>query len=187
MNATNAVLLIAAAGLVLIAVKWAFLPDRRLPRHRVRHLRIRLRLRLHPGKGHATLAELWWRWGRLAAVRHGRRTRPGLTFAGRVLAPASEQSVLVGRAHYRHALRLPLDEHAAIFSPPRGGKTGWLARVILRYPARSCRPRPSTTSARSPPRSAPREARCTCSTPSASAMSSPPSGGTPWTGARTRR
>jgi type IV secretion system protein VirD4 len=52
----------------------------------------------------------------------------------RVLAPASEYSVLIGRAQYRHALRLPLDEHAAIFSPPRGGKTGWLARVILHYP-----------------------------------------------------
>ena len=126
--------LIAAAGLILIAIKWAFLPDRRLPRHRVRHLRIRLRLRLHPGKGHATLLELWWRWGRLAALRHGSRTRPGLTLADRILAPASEHSMLVGRAHYRHALRLPLDEHAAIFSPPRGGKTGWLARVILRYP-----------------------------------------------------
>ena len=31
-------------------------------------------------------------------------------------------------------MRLPLDEHAVIFSPPRGGKTGWLARVILHYP-----------------------------------------------------
>ena len=52
----------------------------------------------------------------------------------RLLAPASEKSVLAGRGHYRHALRLPLDEHAVIFSPPRGGKTGWLARVILHYP-----------------------------------------------------
>jgi len=125
-------LLITAAALVLIAVKWAFLHGRRLPRHRVRHLRIRLRLRLHPGKGHATIAELWWRWGRLAMSRSSRRTRPALTW--RLLAPAREKSVLAGRSHYRHALRLPLDEHAVIFSPPRGGKTGWLARVILHYP-----------------------------------------------------
>ena len=126
--------LIAAAGLVLIVIKWAFLHGRRLPRHRTRYLRIRLRLRLHPGKGHATLFELWWRWGRFAAFRHARHTRPSLGTAQRLLAPASEYSITAGRAHYRHALRLPLDEHVAIFSPPRGGKTGWLARVILHYP-----------------------------------------------------
>jgi type IV secretion system protein VirD4 len=126
--------LIAVAGLVLIVVKWAFLHGRRLPRHRVRHMRIRIRLRLHPGKGHATIVELWWRWGRLAAFRRSRRSRASLSLAQRVLAPASEYSILAGRAHYRHALRLPLDEHAVIFSPPRGGKTGWLARVILHYP-----------------------------------------------------
>jgi type IV secretion system protein VirD4 len=126
--------LIAVAGLVLIAIKWAFFHGRRLPRHRVRLLRIRLRLRLHPGKGLATILELWWRWGRLAMLRNSRRTRPSLAFPQRLLPPAAEYSVLAGRAHYRHALRLPLDEHAVIFSPPRGGKTGWLARVILQYP-----------------------------------------------------
>jgi len=42
--------------------------------------------------------------------------------------------VLLARAHYRRALRLPLDEHAVIFSPPRAGKTGWLARIVAHYP-----------------------------------------------------
>src|SRR5713226_6967537 len=126
--------LIAAAGLALIAIKWAFFHGRRLPRHRVRHMRIRLRLRLHPGKGHATIFELWWRWGRLAMFRNSRRTRPSMTVIQRLLAPAPEYSIKAGRSCYRHALRLPLDEHAIIFSPLRGGKTGWLARVILRYP-----------------------------------------------------
>jgi type IV secretion system protein VirD4 len=125
---------IATAGLVLITLKWAFFHGRRLPRHRVRLLRIRLRLRLHPGKGLATIIELWWRWGRLATLRHSSRTRPGLTFFQRLLSPAAAYSVLAGRAQYRHALRLPLDEHAVIFSPPRGGKTGWLSRVIAHYP-----------------------------------------------------
>ena len=31
-----------------------------------------------PGPGYASLAELVFRWGRLAALRHGRRARPGL-------------------------------------------------------------------------------------------------------------
>ena len=129
--------IIALAGVLLIVIKWAFLPSlpyRRLPRHRVRHLRIRLRLRLHPGAGHATAAELWLRWGRFAAFRRSSRARPSLSFWRRALGPASGYCILVGRAHYRHALRLPLDEHAVVQSPPRGGKTGWLASVILRYP-----------------------------------------------------
>ena len=33
---------------------WAFLPSRYLPGNRARHLRIRLHLRLHPGKGFHT-------------------------------------------------------------------------------------------------------------------------------------
>jgi type IV secretory pathway TraG/TraD family ATPase VirD4 len=131
------IILIALAGLLLICVKWAFLPAipyRRLPRHRVRYLRLRVRLRLHPGPGHATMPELWLRWGRLAAFRRSDRARPSLTFWRRAFGPASAYSIVVGRAHYRHGLHLPVEEHAVVQSPPRGGKTGWLASVILRYP-----------------------------------------------------
>src|SRR5450432_1104455 len=99
MTAATAIWLIVTAGVLLTGIKWAFLPDRRLPRHRVRHLRIRLRLRLHPGRGHATIAELWWRWARLAALRNAARTRPSLTPGERLTAPASEHSILIGRAH----------------------------------------------------------------------------------------
>ena len=130
-------LLIATGGIFLTAAKWAFfpfIPWRRLPRHRVRYLRLRLRLRLHPGAGHASVAELWLRWGRLAVLARSGRSRPSLSFWQRALGPAAEFSVLLGRAHYRHPLRLPLDEHVVVTSPPRGGKTGWLARVISRYP-----------------------------------------------------
>jgi len=71
-------ILLAAAAILLIAVKWAFLPFvpwRRLPRNRVRHLRLRLHLRLHPGAGHATILELWLRWGRFAVLRRSGRAR----------------------------------------------------------------------------------------------------------------
>ena len=136
-HAIEIITLIAAAAIVLTAIKWAFLPFlpyRRLPRNRVRHLRLRLHLRLHPGAGHATIAELWLRWGRFAAFRRSGRARRSLTFLQRAFGPVSAYSIRIGRAHYRHGLRMPLDEHAVVTSPPRGGKTGWLASVILRYP-----------------------------------------------------
>jgi hypothetical protein len=100
----------------------------------VRYLRIRLHLRLHPGGGHATVGELWLRWGRLAMLIRSGRTRPGLPLADRILAPVTAYSILIGRGHYRHALRMPLDEHAIVISPPRAGKTGWVSSVMLRYP-----------------------------------------------------
>ena len=62
---------IALIVVILLAafVAWAFLPARYLPGNRARHLRIRLHLRLHPGKGFAHVFSLWLRWGRLAAIR----------------------------------------------------------------------------------------------------------------------
>ena len=122
-NVMRIVVLIAAAGVLLTGVKWAFfpfLPGRRLPRHRVRYLRIRLRLRLHPGPGHASIGELWLRWGRLAVFRRSGRARRSLSLRQRLLGPVCAYSILIGRAHYRHALRMPLDEHAVVTSPPQG-------------------------------------------------------------------
>ena len=59
-----AIALVVALAIVLILaafLAWAFLPARYLPGHRARHLRIRLHLRLHPGKGFATAFSLWLR------------------------------------------------------------------------------------------------------------------------------
>ena len=72
-----------------------------------------------------------------------------------------EYSVMLGRAHYGHALRLPHEEHALMFAPPRTGKSGLLADIMLRYPGRCCRPRPGPTSTRTPQRArrAPRPGR----------------------------
>ena len=55
---------IALAILIILAAvfTWAFLPARHLPGNRARHLRIRLHLRLHPGKGFAHAFSLWLRW-----------------------------------------------------------------------------------------------------------------------------
>ena len=55
---------------------WAFLPRHELPRHRVRHLKMRLFCRLHPGRGHATLFELWREWSSRASAKKDRYARP---------------------------------------------------------------------------------------------------------------
>ena len=125
-----------ALGIVLILAAlgtWAFLPARYLPGNRARHLRIRLHLRLHPGKGFAHVASLWLRWGRLAMLRRSARIRPDLPLRYRMADPA-EHSVFLGRAHYRHQLRVPLEEHLLVMAPPRTYKTAFLADVIMEYP-----------------------------------------------------
>ena len=49
-----------AFALLFWCAKWAWWPSRKLPGNRLRHQRIRLHLRLHPGRGHATVIELFW-------------------------------------------------------------------------------------------------------------------------------
>ena len=128
-------LAIALAIVLIVAAfaAWAFLPARYLPGNRARHLRIRLHLRLHPGKGFAHVFSLWLRWGRLAALRRSGRIRPALPLRYRLIDPR-EHSVFLGRAHYRHRLHVPLEEHLLVMAPPRTYKTAFLADVILRYP-----------------------------------------------------
>jgi type IV secretion system protein VirD4 len=127
--------LIALAVVIAVAaiVAWAFLPARYLPGNRARYLRLRLHLRLHPGKGFATVAGLWLRWGRFAALRRSARIRRSLPLSQRIFHPG-EHSVFLGRAHYRHGLRVSLEEHVLVMAPPRTFKTAFLADVILRYP-----------------------------------------------------
>ena len=124
--------LLAVVLAVAGAAKWAFWPSRDLPVNRVRYTRIRLRLRLHPGRGFASAFECWWRWGRLAAFRGSNRARPSLLFWCRLAHPA-EHSVFTGRAHYGLRLRVPVQESISITAPPRAGKTGLLADLVLRF------------------------------------------------------
>ena len=123
----------AVVVVVLLFACWALWPRRRLPRNRVRHMRLRLRLRLYPGPGHATLFELWLRWGAGAAARRAERARPSLPWWVRRVFP-SQTSVLIGRAQYQRVLRVPTEEHVIFISPPRKGKSGALADIIEQYP-----------------------------------------------------
>ena len=51
-------LMIAVAALITVAflIRVCFVPGRALPKHRVRRTRLRLHLRLQPGRGFATTA-----------------------------------------------------------------------------------------------------------------------------------
>ncbi len=84
-------------------------------------------------RGFAHLFSLWLRWGRLAALRRSGRIRSSSPLRYRLLDPR-EHSVFLGRAHYRHRLHVPLEEHLLAMAPPRTYKTAFLADVILRYP-----------------------------------------------------
>ena len=126
------ILLLAVCGGLAFG-KLAFFPSPELPRNRVRYQNLRLHLHLHPGRGHASTAELHRHWGRWASARKARYARPNLTRAERLTRPA-EHSVFLGRAQYRHAVRLPIQEHALFLAPPRSYKTATLSRIVLHYP-----------------------------------------------------
>jgi type IV secretion system protein VirD4 len=125
-------ILLAFVLIVAAAARWAFWPGLDLPVNRVRHTRIRLRLRLHPGRGFASAFECWLRWGRLASFRGSKRARPSLPCWHRLTHPA-EHSVFAGRSHYGLRLRVPVQESITITAPPRAGKTGMLADLVLHF------------------------------------------------------
>jgi type IV secretion system protein VirD4 len=132
--AERPVLLVLLVALMVAAfLACALLPTRHLPARRARHLRLRLHTRVHPGKGFAHLFSLWLRWGRLAALRRSARIRPSVPLRYRITGPR-EHAVFLGRAQYRHGLRVPLEEHLLVLAPPRTYKTAFLADVIIRYP-----------------------------------------------------
>ena len=102
-------------------------------RHRTRALRWRARLRLRPGPGYASLLELWLRWGRLAALSHGRQTRPGLSFLARLILPATAYAVRLGRAQYGRRVYARQADQTLILAPQRTGKSGLLADRVLAH------------------------------------------------------
>jgi type IV secretory pathway TraG/TraD family ATPase VirD4 len=101
---------------------------------RVRSIRFRLWLRLRPGRGFASLPELWLRWGRLAALSYGARSRPGLGLTARLTTRTTEFAVRLGQAQYGRRLYAAFELHLLVLAPPRTDKTGMLADRIIRHP-----------------------------------------------------
>jgi type IV secretion system protein VirD4 len=124
-------LLIPVTVAAFLLARFLFFPQ--IHRNRVRHMRLRMHLKIYPFRGHASLFELWLRWGSLAAFRKSGRIAWGVGFWERLRHP-DLYSVLVGTAHWGRKLRVTLEEHILILGPPRTGKSGLLARMILLYP-----------------------------------------------------
>ena len=134
-------LAILLAVLLIVAgfAAWAFLPARHLPGNRARHLRIRLHLRLHPGKGFGHVVSLWLL--RLALA-------PASTLAGFRAWVLAECPVAPGRRapaprpapvpHPRKAtktarfLDLVTERHGSLASVPLGAVAGISAELAPR-------------------------------------------------------
>ena len=165
----------------------AVLGRRAQARRRVRALRWRARLRLRPGPGYASLFELVFRWGRLAALHHGGRARPGLGFWRRVfLSCATAYAVRLGRAQYGRRVYARMEDQILVLAPQRTGKSGLIADRMLDHPGpvlvTSHPHRPVPAHGGCPRRSA---ARSTCLTRKASAACRRRSAGTSWPRAAT--
>ena len=100
----------------------------------VRSMRWRIRLHLHPGPGFATIAELWCRWSRHAAIGHGRRARPGLRLRRRLTARTTDYAVRLGRGQWFRRAYARLEDQVLVCAAPRTGKSGLVADRILDHP-----------------------------------------------------
>ncbi|MGO9220863.1 MAG: type IV secretory system conjugative DNA transfer family protein [Streptosporangiaceae bacterium] len=127
--------LTALAGAAAVAgwAWWALAPARHVPRFRVWSMRMRLRLRVHPVTGTASLAALQWHWSRWACWRRSRLARSSMPWWARALQPAAH-SIFLGRAQHRHGVRVPVEEHVLLLAPPRSGKTAALTAIVQTYP-----------------------------------------------------
>src|SRR6266566_860794 len=129
---TALVVLVTAAAAVLFYRR--MLSRSAQSRRRVRALRWRARLRLRPGPGYASLSELVLRWGRLAALHHGRRMRPGMGFRVRLFSRATDYAVRLGRAQYARRAYARGEDQTLLIAPQRTGKSGIIADRLLDHP-----------------------------------------------------
>ena len=124
------ILLLLAAGLFW----WCTVSPAAARSNRARAIRWRIRLRLRPGKGHASAAELAVRWSRLAAIFHGKRARPDLSFRARLFGHVTDYAVRLGRAQWGKRVFARMEDQTLILASPRTGKSGYLADRILTHP-----------------------------------------------------
>jgi type IV secretion system protein VirD4 len=128
-----ALILLALAAIAAQAYR-LMLGRRAQVRRRVRALKWRIRLRLKPGAGYASLPELVFRWGRLAALHHGGRARPGLSFRARACSRTTDYAVRLGRTQWSRRAYARMEDQILVLAPQRTGKSGLIADQILSHP-----------------------------------------------------
>lgn len=101
----------------------------------VRRMRWRIYLRMRPGKGFASLAEMVVRWSRWAAIcGHGRRARPSMGFWARLISPVTQFAVRLGRGPFLLALYARAEDAGLVVAPPRVGKSAMMAGHAIDHP-----------------------------------------------------
>ena len=126
-------MLFAALGLVLVLAV-LFVRFTAFSGDRIRAIRWRIRLRMHPGPGFASFGELWFRWSRHAAISHGRRARPGLRLRHRVRSRTTDYAVRLGRGQWFRRAYARMEDQVLVMAAQRTGKSGIVADRILDHP-----------------------------------------------------
>lgn len=99
--------------------------------YQARRIRWRVRLRLKPGPGFASLGEIVFRWALLAALRHGGRARPGMSLTDRLMSPRPEYAIRLGRAQYGINTYGRQEDMILVMTGPRGFKTALLGDWLM--------------------------------------------------------
>lgn len=128
--------------ILCLALFLAWRLDRKTLTNRARVMRWRVILRLRPGAGFASLPEIIIRWSKAAAWFNGQRSRPSLAWwsrLGAVIFPkypvrVTDFAVRLGRAQLGRPVYARQEDTGVVMSPPRVGKSGWLASLILNHP-----------------------------------------------------
>ena len=105
-----------------------------LARHRAWAMRCGVWLRLRPGQGFATAAELCMRWSTAAAIVHGHRARPGLRLWDRLSRPGHRLRGQVRPGTVGPPRVRPHAGPGAHPPPPQAGESGLLADRIIDHP-----------------------------------------------------
>ena len=100
-------------------------------RQQWRRMKWKTILRLRPNIGFASLPEIWFRWGRVGALHHGRRARPSMGFWRRVFARTTQYALRLGRAQYFRRVYVSLEHQVLRLAPPRKGKTGHVSDRVM--------------------------------------------------------